>query len=63
MASDPRPPGPGLAPEAAPSLAPEARRRRRARSVALGLALGALALLFYLVTIAKMGPQILHRAM
>lgn len=39
----------------------EEAKRRRARSIAIGVALGALAILFYVVTIAKMGPQILHR--
>ena len=39
----------------------EQAKRRRSRSVAIGLALAAMALLFYVVTIAKMGPQILHR--
>ena len=48
--------------------APEVRRlseaalkRRRARSVAIALALGFLVLLFYAVTIAKLGPQVLNR--
>jgi hypothetical protein len=40
---------------------PEEMKRRRSRSIVLALALGALALLFYLVTIAKMGPQVLNR--
>ncbi len=34
-------------------------RSRRARNVALGLAIGALVILFYAVTIVKMGPGIL----
>ena len=38
-------------------------KRRRARSLAIGLALGFLALLFYVVTIAKLGPQVLVRPM
>ena len=42
-------------------LSPEAARRRRARSLAIGLALGFLVLLFYVVTIAKLGPQVLNR--
>jgi hypothetical protein len=47
---------------ASPSvLTPEEQKRRRNRSVALGLALGAIAILFYLVTIAKLGPQVLQR--
>lgn len=37
------------------------KRRRRARSIALALTLGALVLLFYVVTIVKLGPGVLHR--
>lgn len=44
-----------------PVLTPEERKRRRNRSVALGLVLGAVAILFYAVTIAKLGPQVLQR--
>jgi len=36
-------------------------RRRRARSIAIALALGALVVLFYLVTIAKLGPGVMDR--
>jgi hypothetical protein len=42
-------------------LTPEQRRIRRVRSIALALVLGGLALLFYFVTIVKMGPGILNR--
>jgi hypothetical protein len=42
-------------------LTEEQKRRRRARSIAIGLALGALALLFYVVTIVKLGPGVLNR--
>jgi hypothetical protein len=42
-------------------LSPEATRRRRARSLAIGLALGFIVLLFYVVTIAKLGPQVMNR--
>jgi hypothetical protein len=42
-------------------LTPEQRRRRRARSLALGLVLGVLALLFYVITIVKLGPGVLNR--
>jgi hypothetical protein len=42
-------------------LSPEAAKRRRSRSIAIAIALAALALLFYVVTIAKMGPQVLNR--
>ena len=51
MSEDRRPPG----------LGPEELKRRRSRSIAIALALAALALLFYVVTIAKMGPQVLNR--
>jgi hypothetical protein len=39
------------------------RRRRRARSIAIALVLGFMVLLFYAVTIAKLGPQVLNRPM
>lgn len=44
-----------------PRLDPNDARRRRARSVAIALALGFIVLMFYVVTIAKMGPQVLNR--
>ena len=44
-----------------PTLSPEEQQRRRRRSIAIAIALGALAILFYVVTIAKLGPQILQR--
>ena len=44
------------APEAGIVLTDEQKRRRRARSIAIGLTLGALVLLFYVVTIVKLGP-------
>ena len=39
----------------------ERARRRRRRSVALALVLAALAAIFYVLTIAKMGPGIFNR--
>jgi hypothetical protein len=42
-------------------LTEEQRRRRRARSIALALVLAALAALFYVVTIVKLGPQVMNR--
>jgi hypothetical protein len=42
-------------------LTEEQRKRRRARSIAIGLALGALVLLFYVVTIVKLGPGVFRR--
>jgi hypothetical protein len=44
-----------------PTLSPEEQQRRRRRSIAIALALGALVVLFYVVTIAKLGPQVLQR--
>jgi hypothetical protein len=43
------------------ALTPEQKRRRRARSVAIALALGALVILFYIVTIVKLGPGVMNR--
>jgi hypothetical protein len=51
MATDPKP----------PTLTPEDQARRRKRSLAIALALAAIVVLFYAVTIAKLGPQILNR--
>jgi len=42
-------------------LSAEQRRRRRVRSIVLALVLAGFALLFYAVTIVKLGPQVLHR--
>lgn len=42
-------------------LTEEQRRRRRNRSIVLGLVLAALAILFYAVTIVKLGPAIMNR--
>ncbi|WP_417685452.1 hypothetical protein [Roseibium sp.] len=36
-------------------------KSRRSRSIAIACALGALVVLFYVVTIVKMGPDILNR--
>jgi len=44
-----------------PTLTPEELKRRRSRSLAIAFALAALVLLFYVVTMAKLGPQILNR--
>lgn len=41
----------------------EALRRRRQRNLAIGFALGFLVILFYVVTIAKLGPGVLNRAL
>jgi hypothetical protein len=42
-------------------LTEEQKRRRRARSIAIALSLGALVLLFYIVTVVKLGPQVMNR--
>jgi len=41
----------------------EQRRRQRARSIAIAIVLSVMALLFYLVTIVKLGPGVLERPM
>lgn len=41
-------------------LTDEQRKARRARSIAIALSLGALVVLFYIVTLVK-GPGVLHR--
>jgi hypothetical protein len=42
-------------------LTEDEERRRRSRSNALGLVLGALVVLFFVVTIAKLGGNVLNR--
>ena len=42
-------------------LTAEQKRRRRARSIALALVLAAVAILFYVVTVVKLGPQVMNR--
>jgi len=42
-------------------LTPEELQRRRKRSVAIALVLAALVAIFYVLTIAKLGPQVLNR--
>jgi hypothetical protein len=42
-------------------LTEEQRRRRRNRSIVLGLVLAGFAILFYVVTIVKLGPAIMSR--
>ena len=44
-------------------LTAEQKRRQRARSVAIALTLGALDLLFFVVTIVKLGSGVLTRPM
>jgi hypothetical protein len=42
-------------------LTPEQQKSRRQRNVAIALAIGCFVLLFYVVTIAKLGPGVLIR--
>lgn len=42
-------------------LSDEQKRRLRSRSIAIALSLGALVLLFYIVTVIKLGPGVLVR--
>jgi hypothetical protein len=42
-------------------LTEEELKRRRSRSVALGWVLGALVILFFVVTIAKLGGNVVNR--
>jgi hypothetical protein len=42
-------------------LTPEQEKSRRQRNIAIGLAVGFFVLLFYVVTIAKLGPGVLNR--
>ena len=42
-------------------LTAEQKRRRRSRSLAIAAVLGALVVLFYVITIAKLGPGVLNR--
>ena len=44
-------------------LTPEQLRRRRARSIAIGLALGALVILFWAVTIVRLGGNVANRTL
>ncbi|WP_428688148.1 hypothetical protein [Roseibium sp.] len=43
------------------TLTEEQKKKRRSRSIAIAAVLGALVLLFYVVTIVKLGPGILNR--
>lgn len=43
------------------TLTPAEQKRRRQRNIAIALAVGFLAVLFYAVTIVKLGPGILSR--
>jgi len=44
-------------------LTPEAQRRQRARNIAIAVGLVVLIMLFYLITIFKLGGSVLNRAL
>jgi hypothetical protein len=44
-------------------LTPEQLKTRRQRNIAIGLAVGFFVLLFYVVTIAKLGPGVIRSPM
>jgi len=48
-------------PEKGIVLTEEQKRRRRARSIALALVLGALVVLFYLITLFRLGGNVVNR--
>lgn len=48
---------------AGPPITPADAKRRRARSIAIAAVLGAIVLLFYVVTVFKLGPGVLNRPM
>ena len=45
------------------TLTDEQKKKRRARSVAIAVVLVALVVLFYVVTIIKLGPGVMDRAL
>ncbi|MEM8811514.1 MAG: hypothetical protein AAGF59_02770 [Pseudomonadota bacterium] len=49
-------------PDGGIDLTPDQARRRRSRSIAIGLSLFALVVIFYIVTIVKLGPDIMNRS-
>ncbi|MES0809626.1 MULTISPECIES: hypothetical protein [unclassified Roseibium] len=44
-------------------LTPEQAKKRRSRSIAIAIVLAALVALFYVVTIVKLGPGVIDRAL
>ena len=57
--TDPTPPAPQIPPQHDEVFL--ARRRRR--SIALGLVLGAIVVIFYVLTIVKLGPHVFDRTL
>ena len=52
-----------IVPPASPQYDEVFLARRRRRSVALGLVLGAVVLIFYVLTIVKLGPNVFDRVL
>jgi hypothetical protein len=50
-------------PVAKPDQQAEFAARRRRRSIALGLVLGAVVLIFYVLTVVKLGPAVFQRTL
>ena len=44
-------------------LSPEEKARQKKRSRAIGIAIAGVVLLFYVITVFKMGPSIMNRPM
>ena len=44
-------------------LTPEQKKSRRARNIAIGLAVTFFCVLFYAVTVVKLGPAVLNKGM
>lgn len=61
--SGPEPKPPILAGEPGVRLTEAQLRRRRARSIAIGLSLGALVILFWAVTIVRLGGNVVNRTL
>ena len=51
------------APQPLPQQDAEFLKRRRRRSIALGLVLAGIVLIFYVLTIVKLGPHVFDRAL
>ena len=54
---------PTSVPQLSPDKQAESLARRRRRSVALGLVLAAIVLIFYVLTIVKLGPNVFDRVL
>jgi hypothetical protein len=50
-------------PQPLPQQDAEFLKRRRRRSIALGLVLAAIVVIFYVLTIVKLGPHVFDRAL